>query len=110
MSTKQMARAGFDGSRLSFHFDREDVLNGYLVGMDDYHWLVASVSHPNDGREQTVETHLVHKGSVARVRIHKHALLTQEPEPIKAEVESIGGAFFAFCAGLLARKTPEQQN
>ena len=109
MSSKQMARAAVNGSRLSFRFGPDDTLHGYLVGMDDFHWFVAEVIHPANGGEPTIETHLVHKGSAARVRFHRNAFLTDEDQAIQAEVQSIGGAFFTFCGNLLSRKTPEQQ-
>ena len=99
MSSKQMAYAANAGSRLSFHFGGHEVVQGYLCGMDDYHWLVAEVTEAD-----RVITHLIHKGSVRRVQIHREDRLCDEPAHVKAEIDGIGGPFFTWCAGFLARK------
>lgn len=106
MSSKQMAYAANAGTRLTFHFADERI-HGYLVGMDDYHWLVAEVQ--TSGDQDSVTTHLVHKGSVRRVRIHKEDLLSAERPAVQAEINGVGGPFFAWCEKFLSRK-PQQQD
>lgn len=105
MSTKQMAYAALGGRLLRFHLS-DAVINGYLVGMDDYHWLVAQVDE--DGKD--IHTDLLHKGSVTRVRISREDSLSNEDLTIKAAVQSIGGSFFDFCADLLDRPKRKRDN
>jgi len=101
MSTKQMAYAAVAGRRLTVHIPGCPPLFGYLVGMDDFHWLVAEI---HEGRPQPqVSTHLVHK-SAPRIRIDHEASLSDESTAAQALVNEIGGSFFAHCQDkILAR-------
>ncbi len=60
MSSKQLARTVIDGRILTFHLLTGDSINGYLCGMDDYHWMIVTT----DGGK-----HLIHKGAAALIKI-----------------------------------------
>ena len=92
MSSKQMAYAATSGRRVSFSFlAANHQVSGYLVGMDDYHWLVACLV-PGE-----VQTTLIHKSSADLVTISNESTLDSEHDYIKVAVQEIGRGFFAFC-------------
>lgn len=71
MSTKQMARTVQDGKKVHFRWHPDaDGIEGYLCGMDDFHWMVVTP----EGR-----TILVHKGSAPIIDIATEATLHDEP-------------------------------
>jgi hypothetical protein len=92
MSAKQMARAATAGRRITFCFlAAKQEVEGYLVGMDDYHWFVATpIGHD-------VETMLIHKGSADLIKIDRVSSLEDEPSFLKDAVRKIGGSFFKHC-------------
>jgi hypothetical protein len=94
MSSRQMARAATDGRRISFQWVASNgnyvaPLDGYLVGMDDFHWLVLTT--PNQ------QIALIHKTSPDITLIKKSCSLTSESEATQLAVEEMGRAFFNFC-------------
>lgn len=89
MSTKQVARAAHAGIKIAFHTGVMD-FSGYVVGSDDFHWLVAS-AHPTYG----VYTALVHK--TCPVVVFTSDLLENEPENDREAIESIGSGFWEWC-------------
>jgi len=96
MSTKQMAYAATAGRKITFRFLSAGVdVQGYLVGMDDYHWMVAA---PNPKNEPVVETVLVHKGSADLIKIDRTSTLGAEPPAVRMAVDEIGRPFFTHCA------------
>lgn len=105
MSSKQLAHAAKAGRLLTFVFP-DDLIHGYLVGMDDYHWMVAEI-HETD---ELVEIHLIHKGSVPRIRIARTPSLPSEPAAVRQQVEDLGRGFLAWCEEQnLIGKTPVSQ-
>lgn len=96
MSAKQLAWAATRGRRISFRFlSAGYTASGYLVGMDDYHWMVAVPR--GDDNDPFVETTLVHKGSADLITIERDQILDAEPPAIRVSVEEIGRPFFSFC-------------
>lgn len=94
MSSRQMAYAATAGRKVTFRFlTAHHVIHGYLVGMDDYHWLVAEI--PAD--VPIVVTTLIHKGSADLVNISPESTLVSEPAHLRVAVEEIGRGFFTFC-------------
>lgn len=91
MSTKQMARAAADERLVIVWFSDTETLRGFLVGMDDFHWLLAHV----EGR--SVCTTLVHK-TAPRIQIGRKTLddLGYEAHLVD-EIRSIGQSFFNYC-------------
>jgi hypothetical protein len=86
MSDKQIGRAAALKRRVGFSsqdFPRK--IEGYVVGTDDYHWMVVV---PDDGPV----TYLVHK-SCPLVAISSAVVDEDIPEWVSA----IGGAFWALC-------------
>lgn len=92
MSDRQLARAATSGRRLTVHFHNDEPLYGYLVGSDDFHWLVA---HRNVSYDHQVT--LVHKGSTPRIDIAPHPTLDNEDPEYAAFVRQIGAGFWSFC-------------
>lgn len=90
MSDRQIARAATSGRSLTFGFIGAESLTGYVVGMDDFHWLVA---HHTETSKPTIS--LVHKGSAALITISPESDLLDSG--IKPFVERIGRGFFDFC-------------
>jgi hypothetical protein len=56
-----MLRAAIRGSLMTFVFSLDDTVTGYLCGVDDFHWLVATAD--------TAELMLIHKTAPGRVYI-----------------------------------------
>lgn len=106
MSTKQMAYAAVKGRKLTVHgAGGAAPVHGYLVGMDDFHWLLAEITWPGDGGKPQVDTHLIHK-SAPRIRISHTTSLSDEHDDVQALVNEIGRSFFAHCQEkILARST-----
>lgn len=103
MSDKQIARAAVDGQRLIFRTGAWTPLDGYVVGMDDYHWLIAS---PGELGEP-VETTLVHK--TCPLVSFTDTYLKDEPEEDRTEIERIGRSFWENCKTRLVRPTSTQE-
>lgn len=108
MSDKQIARAAVNGQLLEFTTGVLMPIMGYVVGMDDYHWLVAM---PSDDGEHglPVRTVLVHK-SCPLVTFHE-GYLVDETEGDRQTVRAIGRAFWDYCvtSGLTRAIPTEEQ-
>lgn len=90
VSTKQMAYAAVRRVKVSFAGPFTSI-SGYVVGQDDYHWLVA-VPH-----QEGVQVSLVHKGSAAVVTITETLLDDAEASSVVSRVEEIGRSFWDHC-------------
>jgi hypothetical protein len=88
-STKNLARAAVEGRRLNFHFSPEWQVSGYLVGMDDFHWVIVG-TEPSGPRVK-----LIHK-SAPVVEITDSVLTKETPEFVKRVIE-ISESFRAYC-------------
>lgn len=99
MSTRQMARAATSGRLLTFRFQDSEIVEGYLVGSDDFHWLVA---HQPDEKPRIS---LIHKGSTYRIDISPDPELDNENDALKAFVVRIGRGFWLFCDQTYLGKT-----
>lgn len=86
MSRKQLGRAAADGKLITFHRSEYGPVTGYLVGMDDFHWLVVSTQQ---------EQLLVHKGLTPSLLIHPESTL--QGSTIESLVNEIGSAFRSYC-------------
>lgn len=84
MSTKQISRAATDGRKLAFNTMSTSVV-GYVVGMDDYHWLVMNLI------SDTLA--LVHKGSTPTV-IFMEEMLAGEGDDLQERVREVGQPFW----------------
>lgn len=89
MSGKQIGRAAAEGQKLAFHTGVLDVA-GYVVGSDDFHWLVAATH-----KEYGVYTALVHK--TCPVVVFTTSTLEEEPQMDRDVITGIGGPFWAWC-------------
>jgi hypothetical protein len=97
MSSRQMARAATDGRRITLAWlDAKHEVNGYLVGMDDFHWLILA---------DDLQTHLIHKSSPDFVIIEKSCSLTSESSLLQETVDEMGRAFFNHCNRTFLGKT-----
>lgn len=93
VSTKQLARAAVEGREVTF--DGLGI-SGYVIGSDDYHWLLAHIERNEDGWAYAVSTVLVHK-SAPVVRVARQNTLEDLPEKVRDEVQSLGANFVAYC-------------
>lgn len=83
MSSKQLARTVVDGRKIALSLPYpQDKVEGYLAGMDDFHWLVLD---PNG------QQHLIHKGSASRITLADEPTYQDEPE--RELLERIVGPF-----------------
>ena len=103
MSAKQIAYAATRGRQVILKFLRGEKssksIKGYVVGADDYHWLVAEpVLDYSGGDDHTLVTHLVAKGRVDIVTLSPDATLEDEPTVIRLAVEELGRGFRSYCA------------
>lgn len=90
VSDKQIARAASEGTQtVMFLGNAGGEITGYVVGMDDYHWLLASVS------EGLQIVHLVHK--TCPLVSFLPLGLDQEDEEDRLWVTSVGKSFWDFC-------------
>jgi hypothetical protein len=104
MSDKQIARAAVQGQRLIFRTVAFTPMDGYVVGMDDYHWLIAS---PGEQGEP-VETTLIHK--TCPLVSFTDTYLADEPDEDRKEIQRIGRPFWESCMRLgLAPATSNQE-
>lgn len=102
MSDRQLARAATSGRSLTVHFLNDEPLTGYLVGSDDFHWLVAHIPHEHAKPQVT----LVHKGSAPRIDISPHPTLENEAPDYQAFAYQIGAGFWSYCDENYLGKTP----
>ena len=101
MSSKQLAYAATVGRRITFDFlSSGRTIQGYLVGMDDFHWLV---SYAVLGE---VETVLLHKGAVDMVTLTGSRTLADEEPGVQVAIEATGQPFFDFCERTYFGKNP----
>jgi len=90
MSTKQVSRAAIDNRQLRFVLNVNlEPVEGYVVGMDDYHWMIAQRSHPT----ALPTTALVHKGSTAYVEF-TNMFLHSEDEQLQTFAKKVGASFW----------------
>lgn len=83
MSTKQIATSVLGGRKVNFR-TLQGPIEGYVVGADDYHWLVAVVQ----GSGPKVITHLVHK-SAPLITLARQPTLDEEPGGIREELDAM---------------------
>lgn len=92
MSSRQVARAAVHGHNIRFVFNNNiEPITGYVVGQDDFHWLIAH----SDGAN--FKTTLVHKGSAALLTISPSSTLLNEEADFRTYVEKIGRGFWLWC-------------
>jgi hypothetical protein len=93
MSDKQMARAAVSGQLLVFRTGVLMPMEGYVVGMDDFHWMVATPSNEAEG--EGVQTTLIHK--TCPLVTFTEQYLVDENDGDRQKIQQIGGAFWEFC-------------
>jgi hypothetical protein len=92
MSSKQIAYAATAGRQVTFLFlAAAHAITGYVVGMDDYHWLVARV------QDEKILPCLIHKGSADVIELAPEATFDSETDVIKIGVTELGRGFWDFC-------------
>jgi hypothetical protein len=108
MSDKQMARAAVDGRMLVFRTGVLVPLEGYVVGMDDFHWLIATPANLDEG--EPVLTTLIHK-SCPLVTFTETYLVDEDQED-RTKIQQIGGHFWTWCvtSGLVRTLTDQEQH
>lgn len=92
MSNKQVAYAATTGHKITFVLahglgSRE----GYVVGMDDYHWLVAQPE--ND----TIRKSIISKGNTVALDLSPAPTLVDEPPAVRVAITEVGRGFWLFC-------------
>lgn len=113
VSDKQIAQAAINGRRVTFRFlstQPSQEVTGYVVGMDDYHWMVATVvpSEERKANEPPVFNALVHKSRVDIIRLWPVSSIDAEDEPVQTLLHQVGGAFWRYCERhYMGRKGPE---
>lgn len=102
VSDRQIAGAASRGRKVTFQFltaNPGHEVSGYIVGMDDYHWMVASVV-PESTRVQgdsPIALSLVHKSRVDLIRLHDASTINKESESAQAALVEVGQKFWRFC-------------
>ncbi len=91
MSDKQIGRAAYDRRKMSFQTTVETV-RGYVVGADDFHWLVA-VPQIGNGRESHLT--LVHK--TCPLVDFMEVFLEMETEESRTFIQKVGTPFWEYC-------------
>lgn len=85
-SDKALARAVRDWREIHFHSDQQTVAKGWLIGLDDYHYVVAEIVGKG------VQTVLVHKRCLA-VRITRVTLHEEGRTPTHDTIREWGTSF-----------------
>lgn len=103
MSTKQIAKAALAGRKATFkylHTMPVQEVVGYFVGMDDFHFLVASVIPEGDraSEDQLISTSLIHKASADIIGLASESTLDSELPAVRAGIAAIGDPFWQWCA------------
>jgi hypothetical protein len=94
VSSRQMAYAAVNGLKVNLQWLSVDrSVAGYLVGMDDFHWMLVSTNSDIDSSDVV----LVHKASPDLVIIIKEPSLASEPKYLQVIVEDVGRGFFSYC-------------
>ena len=101
VSSKQIAKAALHGRKVTMKFLRSQPaheVNGYVVGMDDFHWLVASVipAYLRVG-DETVSLSLIHKSSADVIGLASDSTLNLEDTDTQKALTRLGGAFWSWC-------------
>jgi len=101
MSDRQMARAAVDGRLITFiqelrasYAEQDRSISGFLVGADDYHWMIVPEEFSNP--EQDLPVVLVHK-SCPFVMISPSTRLSGRPKSFRTKVGEIGRGFWEHC-------------
>jgi len=89
VSTKQIAWAAVNGRSVTFTTSVGEY-SGYVIGMDDYHWVVA------DPTENHFKTRLIHKGLAPVVTVTER-LLDEETQQVASAITMAGSAFWKQC-------------
>lgn len=89
VSTKQIAWAAVNERCVTFTTSVGEY-SGYVIGMDDYHWVIADP----DGGGTHFKTRLIHKGLAPVVTVTDKTL-DQEIEPVVTAVTMAGSAFWS---------------
>jgi hypothetical protein len=99
MSNKQISEAAARGRKVTFAFlssqPAHEVI-GYVVGMDDYHWMVASVVPEPAPEQDPIAIVLVHK-SADMISLSSRNSFDQETQEVQKALTDIGGAFWDYC-------------
>jgi hypothetical protein len=90
MSTSQIERAAAEYREVWFVMPSlpDGLIKGYVVGQDDYYWLVLSTSAPEISIDTPI---LLHKGSVVAAILTKNAASQQH----RPAIDKIGGSYLA---------------
>lgn len=100
MSTKQLARTVLDGKRLRFRVPADNLhhpfLEGYLCGMDDFHWMIVTPEG---------HTHLIHKGSASVITIGDEPAYADEDR--HDELEKLVGPFRTWVEQAIFGRDPQ---
>lgn len=92
MSNKQVAYAATSGHQITFNLAHGyEPVEGYVVGADDYHWMVACVE---DGDINKV---IVSKGNTVSLVLSPAPTLSDEPTNIQVAISEIGRGFWLYC-------------
>lgn len=111
-SDKQLGRAAAEGKTARFYTDGVDKppVLGYLVGMDDYHWTVATLSSAEMPEDRVPLVTLVHR-SCPLISISPEPTLAVEPEAYREWLTGVGGKFWEFCSKkYLGKPVPSSTN
>lgn len=92
MSNKQVAYAATSGHKIEFQLGHGyDPIEGYVVGMDDYHWMVASPEG------DTIAKSIISKGNTVALLLSPAPTLMDEPPAVRVAITEVGRGFWLFC-------------
>lgn len=93
MSSKQIAYCAVHGRPVIFRFIGRDLdITGYIVGMDDFHFLVAI---PQE--DDSISVQLIHKAAADVIELTNRPTLQDESPAIRVGVENVGRGFWSYC-------------
>lgn len=94
ISTKEFERAAYEGRRVTLRRNESIERQGYVAGMDDYHWKLVDV---------TGAVALFHKALWPEVYFSPHPTLDSEPEDVRNHVIEVSQSFRKHCAEKLGK-------
>ena len=98
MTDKQVEESARRGRKITCRFltGTSHEVSGYVVGLDDYHWMIGTVvpaSLREDGAEP-ISLMLVHKSRVDVTVLHSGSTLGTEDDAAQTALALVGGPFW----------------
>lgn len=101
LTDKQIGKAAAYGRKITCRFFAQTAheVTGYVVGMDDYHWMIATVipESTRTDKDEPISLMLVHKSRVDVTVLHTESTLDNEDSEAQVAITQVGQKFWTYC-------------